>query len=264
MRNIRVRVAYDGAPFYGWQRQEGFLSVQEAMEDALEALVGQRTIVHGSGRTDTGVHALGQVASFHVDTRLEDHRLLFAINAHLPPGIVVRDLETCADGFHAQYSARGKRYGYLIHLGRFRPPFGRAHCHWVPQALDLCAMRDAARAFVGERDFSALANAGSPRRSNVRHIRALHLVARRHSLALVIQGNGFLYNMVRTIAGTLLEVGRGKIPAAAVPGILAAGDRKAAGPTAPASGLYLLSVLYPEVCFRGGRRGAWWADPGTP
>ncbi|MEW6074571.1 MAG: tRNA pseudouridine(38-40) synthase TruA [Planctomycetota bacterium] len=257
LRNVRVLLAYDGAQFYGWQRQEGFESVQQAMEEALEPLVRQRTVVHGAGRTDTGVHALGQVASFHADTRLDDGKLLFALNAHLPAGIAVQDLETCPDDFHAQRSARGKRYGYLVRLGPVRPPFGRAHSHWVPHALDLGAMRQAARAFLGERDFSAVANAGSPRRSNVRRIGALHLFARRRALGVLIQGDGFLYNMVRTIVGTLLDVGRGKLAAGAVPAILSAGDRREAGPTAPAEGLYLLSVLYPEPCFLRRRRRSW-------
>ena len=250
MRNVRIRVAYDGSKFYGWQRQEGFESVQEAIETALEDLTGEHLTVHGSGRTDTGVHALGQVASFHVDTHLADNRLLFALNAHLPEAVCVTALETCSDAFHAQGSAVGKRYLYLVRTTRFRAPFGRAHHHWVPDPLDLGAMRRAAAHIVGERDFSALANAGSPRKSNVRRVRAVRLVPRRDVLAFCVTGNGFLYNMVRTIAGTLLEVGRGRMGADELPELLASGDRSRAGPTAPACGLYLLRVFYPESCFR--------------
>jgi tRNA pseudouridine38-40 synthase len=246
MRNVRVRVAYDGSKFFGWQRQAGFSSVQEALEDALAALVSERVVVHGAGRTDTGVHALGQVANFHVDTRLDDDRLLHALNAHLVEGVVLTGLETCRDDFQAQFDARGKRYLYRVVTTRFAPPFARELYHWTPEVLDLGAMREAARSFVGERDFTSLASAGSPRRSNVRRIHALHLVARRTGFGLVVQGDGFLYNMVRTLAGTLLDVGRGKILPAHVPDILAARDRSSAGPTAPAAGLYLLSVLYDE------------------
>ena len=252
MRNVRIRIAYDGSRFFGWQRQSGFESVQESLEEALEALVGDRVVVHGAGRTDTGVHAHGQVASFHVDTKLPDERLLFALNHHVDEGVVVRDLETCDDAFHAQYSARGKRYVYLVRTTRFPPPFGLAHCLWTPDALDLDAMRTGARAFVGEHDFSALASAGSPRKSNVRRITGLHVVARRESLAFVVQGNGFLYNMVRTLVGTLLEVGRGKRSSEGPEGIaelLRSKDRKRAGPTAPPTGLYLRSVLYDEPVF---------------
>lgn len=245
-----MRLAYDGSAFYGWQRQAGFGSVQEALEDALEDLLGARVPVHGAGRTDTGVHALGQVASCHLDTRLDDNRLLFALNAHLPPTVVVTDLETCADDFHAQVHARGKRYLYLWRTTRFRPPFGQRHASWIPDPLDLGAMRAGAAHLVGEHDFSALANAGSPRKSNVRTITGIRLLARRDALALVVGGSGFLYNMVRTIAGTILEVGRGKILPDEVAAILAAGDRTRAGPTAPACGLYLLSVRYPGSCFR--------------
>ncbi len=249
MRNVRVRLAYDGSRFFGWQRQAGFPSVQQAVEEALEALVGERVTVHGAGRTDTGVHALGQVAHFHVATALSDERLPCALNAHLGEGVVVRELETCPDAFHAQRDASSKRYGYLVRTTRFRPPFGRGFCHWVPEPLDLGAMRAAAVHLRGEHDFTALANAGSPRRSNVRELRSVHLVARRHALALFVEGSGFLYNMVRTIAGTLIDVGRGKLAPGDVPDILAGRDRTRAGPTAPAGGLYLLSVRYPEPCF---------------
>jgi tRNA pseudouridine38-40 synthase len=255
VRNVRVQVAYDGARFFGWQRQEGFPSVQEAIEDALVSLCGERAIVHGSGRTDTGVHALRQVASFHVDTRLSDERLLFALNAHLCEGVVLRALETCDDGFHAQKHARGKRYAYVVRTETFPLPFARDHWHRVTAPLDLAAMRAAARGFVGRHDFSALASAGSPRRSNVRTIRSLHLLARRWGFVLVVEGDGFLYNMVRTLVGTLLEVGEGKRAVDGVPELLASGRRADAGPTAPPGGLYLLRVLYPERTFACPVRG---------
>lgn len=249
MRNVRLKLCYDGSRFFGWQRQEGFASVQEALEDALESLLGQPITVLGAGRTDTGVHALGQVANFHVDTRLDDERLLCALNAHLAEGVVATALETCPAEFHALRDARGKRYAYVLSTARFRPPFGRQYWHWVPGALDLGRMRSGAAHLVGEHDFSALANAGSPRKSNVRRVSGLHVIPRREALAVVVQGTGFLYNMVRTIAGTLIEVGRGRMDPDDIPAILAVGDRRAAGPTAPAAGLYLFSVLYPEPCF---------------
>ena len=255
MRNVRVQLAYDGSRFFGWQRQEGFPSVQGAVEEALEVLLGERISVTGAGRTDTGVHALGQVANLHLDTRLSDERLLFALNAHLPPGVVARALETCRDDFHAQRDARGKRYAYLVRTSTFRPPFGGAYVHWVPDPLDLPAMRRAAAELVGRHDFSSLASSGSPRRSNVRRLRSLHLVPRRTGFALVVEGDGFLYNMVRTIAGTLLEVGRGRRRSADIPDLIAARDRRVAGPTAPACGLYLLRVLYREPCFALALRG---------
>lgn len=254
MQNVRARIAYDGSRFFGWQRQEGFASVQEALEEALSGLCRNRVVVHGSGRTDTGVHALGQVASFHVDTRLSDERLLHALNAHLPEGVVVQDLETCRAGFHALRDARGKRYAYLVHTTPFRQPWGREYGHWVPLELDLDAMRRGAAELRGRHDFTSFANAGSPRASNVRTVRALHVLARRRLVAFVVEGDGFLYNMVRTLAGTLLQVGLGKLAPEVVGEILAARDRRLAGPTAPAAGLWLVSVRYGEPCFRGARR----------
>jgi len=253
MRNVRVLLAYDGSRFFGWQRQDGFPSVQAAVEDALEALVGERIRVIGSGRTDTGVHALGQTASFHLGTPLGDERLLHALNAHLPEGVVARALETCGDAFHAQKDARRKRYLYLLRTTRFRPPFGRELVHWVPYPLDVGAMRRGAAHLLGEHDFTSLASAGSPRRSNVRRITSFHLTARRTSLLFVVEGTGFLYNMVRAIAGTLIEIGRGKIEPDEMATILEARERARAGPTAPASGLYLARVLYGEPCFVAAR-----------
>jgi tRNA pseudouridine38-40 synthase len=255
MRNVRALIAYDGSKFFGWQRQEGFSSAQEALENAVESLTGAHVTVHGAGRTDTGVHALGQVASFHLDIGLDDDRLRHALNAHVGEGLVVRRLETCADEFHAQFDSRGKRYAYRVLTTRFRPPFGSAYAHWVRDPLDLRAMRDAARHFVGRRDFAALASSGSPRSSTVRTIRSLHLLARREWFAIVVEGDGFLYNMVRTLAGTLLDVGRGKLAPEEVSEILASKDRREASATAPPEGLYLVSVLYDAPVFRGRDRG---------
>ncbi len=252
MRNVRLLVAYDGSRFFGWQRQAGFPSIQEALEDALEAVVGERVAVHGSGRTDTGVHALGQTANFHVTTRIEDRRLLPALNAHLPEGIAIRALETCRDDFHAQKDVRAKRYLYLLRTGPVRPPFAREFEHWTPERLDVASMKRAAAAFVGEHDFTSFASHGSPRKSNVRRVSAVHLRERRERVFFVVQGNGFLYNMVRAMVGTLIEVGRGKLAPPAIVEILRARNRRWAGPTAPAAGLYLLRVLYREPCFQGG------------
>ena len=253
MRNLRAQLTYDGSRFHGWQRQDGFASVQQAVEEALAELLGSPVVVRGAGRTDTGVHALRQVASFHADTRLDDERLLHALNAHLPEGVACRDIETCRDDFHAQKDARGKRYGYLIRTTAFRSPLGRPYAHWVREPLDLAAMRAGAAHLVGEHDFRAFASSGSPRRTSVRTLHAVHLVARRDSLWIVLQGSGFLYNMARAIVGTLLDVGRGRRPADDVAAILASRSRASAGATAPACGLYLVRVLYREPCFAAGR-----------
>ena len=251
MRNVRCKIAYDGSRFHGWQRQDGFVSVQEVLEDALLELSGSRITVYGAGRTDTGVHALGQVANFHLATKLSDDRLRHALNAHLPEGVVLSRVETCADDFHARFSARGKRYAYVTRTTRFRPPFGRELAHWVNHPLDFAAMRRAADDLVGRHDFVAFSSTGSERKTTVRTIHAVHFLKRRERFALVVQGDGFLYNMVRIIAGTLLDVGRGKLSPEVVARALETGERKGLGATAPPTGLYLVSVLYPERPFLG-------------
>lgn len=249
LRNVRIQVAYDGSDFFGWQRQDGFVSVQAAIEDALAELLDRIVVIHGAGRTDTGVHGLRQVAHFHVDTKIPDERIMHALNALTPAGIAVRGAETCRDDFHARFDALGKRYVYLVQTTRFRPALGGHMVHWEPIRLDREAMVEAASRIVGKRDFAALGNTGSPRKSTVRHVQHIRLVARRERIAVVVQGDGFLYNMVRTIAGTLLAVGKGRMSPGDVSAALEARERKLAGPTAPASGLYLARVMYSEPTF---------------
>ena len=249
MRNVRLLVSYDGSKYFGWQRQDGFDSVQQRIEEAFFALTGGSVVVQGAGRTDTGVHALGQVAHVHVETRLEDDVLLRALNAHLPSSVVVRKLETCAHDFHARFAAVSKRYVYVVATTRFQPPFGSAHAHWCPYALDLGRMRAAGDLLLGRHDFRAFSSTGSPRASTVRSLQRVHFRARLETLAFVVQADGFLYNMVRTIAGTLIDVGRGRLEPSTVARALAEGARDLAGPTAPAAGLYLLSVQYAERPF---------------
>ena len=255
LRNVRIEVSYDGSKFFGWQRQDGFVSVQAAIEDALAALLDRVIVIHGAGRTDTGVHALRQVAHFHLDTGIPDDRLRHALNAHLVPGVSIRRAETCRDDFHARFDARGKRYAYLVRTSRERPALGGDLTHWEKGVLDRGAMEDAAARMVGERDFAAFGNTGSPRASTVRRVDHVRLVVRRERFAIVVQGNGFLYNMVRTMAGTLLAIGKGNMAPADVTRALDAGDRTLAGPTAPARGLYLARVLYSEPVFQGRDRG---------
>ena len=267
MRNVRFQIAYDGSKFFGWQRQDGFVSVQQTIEEAILALTARHATVQGAGRTDTGVHALGQVAHAHIETRLDDERLLHALNAHLPGSVVIGRLETCQEDFHARFQASSKRYLYRIATTRFPPPFGREQIHWSPHPLDLGTMRAAAVALIGRHDFRAFSSTGSPRASTVREVQRIHFLPRRDGLGLVVQADGFLYNMVRTIAGTLLDIGRGRLDPEVVRRALASGERSIVGPTAPAGGLYLLSVQYPSAVLRGqdagprGRPGVFPAEP---
>lgn len=252
MPKFLLTIAYDGAGYAGWQRQNGRDTVQARLEHAVAEIVGSHAHVHGAGRTDAGVHALRQCAHVEVERDLSAEVFARAVNAKLPNDIAVRSAETVDDEFHARFSATGKRYVYRVWTNRVRPVHRRAYCAWVRVPLDLAAMRESAACLVGEHDFAAFAtNPGYTRtRGTVRRVDRLHLIDRRHGFDLFIQGNGFLYNMVRTIAGTLIWVGKGKLPADAVAHILASRDRREAGPNAPPQGLFLQRVLY-----RAGRAG---------
>ncbi len=256
MRNLRLQIAYDGSAFFGWQRQDGFTTVQETIEDAVAQLTGEEVTAQGSGRTDTGVHALRQVANFHVQTRLTDDRFRHGINAHLPESVVVNRVETCADDFHSRFSAVGKRYVYVISTRRFKPSHAERQTAWCPQPLDFALMERAALDLIGDHDFLGLSSVGSnPGKSTVRRVKRLRWIKRRDTLAFAIEAEGFLYNMVRTIAGTLVDIGRQRLPEDCIRQVLLSRERNSAGPTAPAGGLYLLRVLYNESTFPG-------VDPG--
>lgn len=247
MNSYLLTVAYHGAAFAGWQRQEGFASVQQCLEEACATLCGEPVVVHGAGRTDAGVHALRQCAHVRLAGDWPAEVLLRALNGNLPDEARVVGVRRVAPDFHARFSARGKRYAYRCVVSRIQPVFGRGLFHWVRRPVDLGRMRLAARHLCGEHDFASFAtNPGYERkRGTVRRVDQLRVVRRPHGFDLVVQGSGFLYNMVRAIAGTLIEVGVGKRTPDEVAAILAARDRRRAGENAPAEGLYLLRVLYP-------------------
>ncbi len=244
MRTIKLTIAYDGTEFVGWQRQAKGVSVQGVIEDALAQIAGAPVTLHGAGRTDSGVHALAQTASARLDTPLDDNRLTRALNAHLPPSIRVTEVATVPDGFHVRFSAAGKAYEYRIWNGAAIPPFIRLYAWHVPEALDLDAMRAASRAIVCAHDFSGFRSARSINHTTIREV--VRADWRRESGLLVfeIAGAGFLRYMVRSLVGTLVEIGRGQRPADEMARLLAAPDRTAAGRTAPAHGLFLVKVEY--------------------
>jgi tRNA pseudouridine38-40 synthase len=248
MRYLKLTIAYDGTHFVGWQIQPNGPSIQGELQKAWRAVTGEAAVVTGSGRTDAGVHAVGQVASLMTEQGIAVQAIPGALNANLPESIVVREAEEAGFDFHAIRDAVAKTYRYTIQMGRRRSPFLLQRSWYVPRPLDTDAMGRAGQGFVGTHDFASLQSAGAPRRSTVRTILQLRCEVAEHDgfplFQIYVTGNGFLYNMVRNLAGTLVLVGRGKWRPADIANILAARDRAVAGPTAPAAGLTLMHVQY--------------------
>ncbi len=248
MRSLKVTLAYDGSNYCGWQVQASGTSLQGTVEQAWFRVTGETTRVVASGRTDAGVHALGQVVSLTTNSSLPTNTLRRALNASLPSDVRIRAVNEAAPGFHAIRDARGKRYRYWIQDGGVVDIFSRRYAWYLPKTLDLALMQEAAGCLVGQHDFRAFQASGSPRKTTVRHVRVLTLSRRESAMArlleLHIEANGFLYNMVRNIVGTLVRVGEGKRPTAWVREVLMSGRREQGGPTAPAHGLCLVSVDY--------------------
>lgn len=243
--NWRLVVEYDGTDFEGWQLQPGARTVQGELESAFARLAGRRVVVYGAGRTDAGVHARGQVANARAETRHPPEVLRRALNALLPRDVAVRELEPAGDGFDARRDARSKLYAYRLWTGATRSPLEERWSHWVSVPLDLAALRAAARDLVGTHDFASFRAAGGHGRTSVRTLTRIELAgALGGELRFEFEGTGFLRHMVRNLVGTLLEVGRGRRPPAWAAEVLAARDRRAAGPTAPARGLTLVRVDY--------------------
>jgi tRNA pseudouridine38-40 synthase len=241
--NFRLVLEYDGTDFAGWQSQrEGQRTVQATLEAALAHVCGAPVGVVGAGRTDAGVHAEGQVASARCETRLDAETLQRALNAVLPRDVAVREVAVAADSFHARRDALSKRYVYRIWNAPVRAPLRERISLWVPVALDVGAMREAALALVGTHDFASFQAAGSSAQSTVRALTTVALERAGAELACSFEGPGFLRHMVRNLVGTLLEVGRGRRPPDSIAPLLAARDRTLAGPTAPPHGLTLVRV----------------------
>lgn len=270
MRTFKLTIAYDGTEFAGWQVQPERPTIQSALQSAVRSVVKEDLSVVGSGRTDAGVHAVAQVASCVVSRwRATAAELARALNANLPDTISIVEAEEAAEGFHALRDAIGKRYRYQLRVGGPRDPFGDRFNWHLRRPLDIDAIRDAASRLVGRHDFASFQAAGSERKTTVRHVRACDVTVIRTSpdstpptdgvprvesarddnpptrIAIEVEADGFLYNMVRNIVGTLVEVGRGKREPASIEAVLQARNRDAAGPTAPAHGLLLLRVDYP-------------------
>ena len=252
-RTLKLTLQYDGTDYVGWQRQAEGVSIQGLLEDALKPIEGAPVTVHGAGRTDAGVHALGQVASVTLTATLDVTTLARALNAVLPRDVRVREAEEMPAGFHARFSATGKRYRYRILNGGAGSPFEIRYCWQLAQPLDFDAMMAAAQVLEGRHDFAAFAAAGSSVPHTERVLSRIRVSrgfapwsARGVLITIDVEGEGFLRHMVRSIAGTLVEIGLGRWPASAMKEILESGDRGRAGTTAPPQGLFLMEVMYAE------------------
>ena len=248
LQGHKLTIAYHGGAFFGWQRQTQKRTVQECLEVALEKLWKKKIDLQGSGRTDTGVHAVGQVASFNAPRLHSATVLQRALNANLPPDVRVVKCHLVSPAFHARFDAEEKTYRYLVLNQLVQDPFTLG-THWhVPRPLDLPEMRRAARALLGEHDFASFtSNPGYERiRGTIRTLRRASITRRGHVLTFTFTSNGFLYRMVRNLVGGLIKVGLGKMTAADYQRILHARSRSEAPPNGPAHGLYLVSVGYPS------------------
>lgn len=255
MRTLKLLIAYDGTAYAGWQRQTNAPTIQAAIEDAFIPLLGEAPTVTGAGRTDTGVHALGQVASVRITTDLAVGAIRRALNVRLAPDIRVLAVDAAAPDFHARFAAVGKTYRYRIVTDEIVSPFDRWFVWHLPARLRLDAMRNAAAHLCGRHDFAVFQSAHSSVTETVRTITRLDLHPTQDGVIVEVHGDGFLRHMVRAIVGTLVDVGAGRRAPDAMPALLRSRSRHQAGDTAPASGLTLVSVDYPPgVDFRDGTR----------
>lgn len=244
MRNIKLTIEYDGSRYHGWQSQPNVITIQEEIEKALKKITKEDITIFGSGRTDKGVHALGQVANFITNSKIEASKFMLALNSLLPKDIVIINSEEVQKEFHSRFSAIRKQYEYRIYNSKIRSPINRNFSYHVYYNLDLEKIIEASKYFEITSDFSAFMASNSTVKDTIRTIYKLTIRKENNFLIVNITGNGFLYNMVRIIVGTLIDTGRGKIAVEDIPKIIKTADRKKAGHTAPPQGLYLKEVYY--------------------
>lgn len=251
MRTIKLIVEYDGTELSGWQRQKNGPSVQQHLEEAVAGMVLHPVTVFGASRTDARVHARGQVAHFHTERAIPVYGFRRGLNGLLPPAIAVREASEAPAGFHARFSARGKHYRYTLLVRRERSPLWHNRAWHRPRpadALDLEAMRRGAAHMLGEHDFAAFRAVGCSARTTTREVTSIEICRPEADIVYIdVRGNAFLRNMVRIMAGTLVELGEGRLDPETIPAILMSRDRARAGETAPAQGLTLVEVFYPAI-----------------
>ena len=243
---VKMVVAYDGTNYCGWQIQPNGVTIEQKLNEALTDLLQEPIKVTGASRTDAGVHSLGNVCIFDTNTRMPAEKISYALNTRLPEDIVVQDSCQVPESFHPRFSKSRKTYEYRILNQKFRNPTRRLDTHFYYYDLDVEAMQRAAAYLVGEHDFKSFASTGGQAETSIRTIYSLDVEKRDSIITIRVKGNGFLYNMVRIIAGTLMKVGAGGILPEEMPVILEAKDRSAAGPTAPAKGLTMIGLEYEE------------------
>lgn len=243
MRNLKLTIQYDGIKYCGWQKQPNSSGIQGTIEYAIYEITKEKVNIIGSGRTDAGVHALGQVANFKTNSNIPAARIPDALNAKLPKDISIIDCQEVSDDFHSRYSATGKIYRYLIYNKPYRSPLYKDISYHVRYDLDIEKMRIEAQSLLGTHEFKGFMSSGSSVKDTVRTIHNISIEESGDLIVLEVEGNGFLYNMVRIIVGTLVDIGRGRIDKP-LEEIIASQDRGEAGHTAPAHGLFLKKVHY--------------------
>jgi tRNA pseudouridine38-40 synthase len=246
MPTILLTIAYDGTSYSGWQVQPNGLAVQQVVEDALEQLLGERVKLCSSGRTDAGVHARAMPAAFYTDREMPLRAYIEGTNRYLPDDVAIQDARIVPDGFKPIKEALAKHYRYTIYNGAARSPLDRLYSWLVRDTLDLQAMIEAARYFAGKHDFAAFRASNCVAKTTVRRIDSVEVIRNGDFITIDVIGEGFLKYMVRVISGTLVDVGRGRFAAQQVERLLLEGNRQKAGVTAPACGLCLMKVYYPE------------------
>ncbi len=244
MRNIKLTIEYDGKDFNGWQKQPKKLNIQGEIERAIEEITGEKTELIGSGRTDAGVHSLGQIANFKTNSNIPIEKIPIALNTKLKRSIRIIEAEEVDERFHSRYNCKKKTYRYIINNSKNGTAIYRNLEYNFPEELDAQKMNEAAKKFIGEHDFKGFKASGTSSKSLIRTIYEATVVRKEDRIIIELTGNGFLYNMVRIIAGTLIDVGIGKINPEEIENIINSGDRKRAGKTLPPNGLYLVKVEY--------------------
>ena len=244
MRNIKLIIEYDGKGFNGWQKQPNKLNIQGEIERAIEEITGESIDLIASGRTDAGVHSLGQTANFKTESKIPIEKIPIAINSKLKQSIIIKSAEEVDERFHSRYNVKSKKYRYTINNSKYGSAIYRNVEYHFPIKLNIENMQKAAKYFEGEHDFKAFKASGTSSKSSVRKIYKAEVIKNEDRIYIELTGNGFLYNMVRIISGTLLDVGSGKIAPEEINNIIETKDRKLAGKTLPPQGLCLVEVNY--------------------